>query len=473
MNKIKTPEDKNMAKLNNYRLIVSKTPTYNERRAATFIIEKIKIVTGFAIPVFTDDEPPCECEIVVGGTNRDALLGADFSRSRERMLEYGLRLVGNRLLITGYGTCEEIFKEPYGAYAPVKDFGIGTLYAAFRFCERVLGYDFSYVSDLDLLVDKNADEIEIDDSCELTVSAEKLSAELPAIFDGAAFYVPSFATELNTTRSCFIFKSRNGEFVVYDGGKRSDAKRLVGLLEYLSGGKKPTVDAWLLSQIRTAHSGALCEICGDKELSDRLNVKKVICRPMSEKFYTETALSKVENGVEYADQREIILDVQKYIGAELRIAENGEAFCSGDFEIKILRSPEDELECAEKVNINDSSVVYKLTYANEQSILLLGDGEKYTSRELEACCELKLKSDILQIGHHGRASVSDEVLRAIDADVYIVETTNKIWYSDESSSARVPVYRTRRYLTEAKKKHENVYRNTEGMLSFELPVKVR
>ena len=38
------------------------------------IAEKIMIVTGYAIDVFTDDAPVGECEIIVGETEREGTL---------------------------------------------------------------------------------------------------------------------------------------------------------------------------------------------------------------------------------------------------------------------------------------------------------------------------------------------------------------------------------------------------------------
>lgn len=461
-----------MAPLSKYRLIVGKKPTYNERRAAAFLIEKIKVVTGHAIPVFTDDSPITPYEIIVGGTDRESSLGVSFSRERERLYEYEIRCVDERLFVTGLGTSEDIFKEPYGAYTPVLDCGLGTYYAAMRFCEKVLGYDFTYVSDFDALVDRDADDIMINGDCALLMCEKKLRDERPVLFDGAAMYSVPATSGFDMTRSCFVFKSVSGELIVYDGGRRDDASHVVDVLEYISNGKKPKVSAWLLSQLRPSHSGVLCEICENAALAERVEISDVYCNPMTKKFYTEIGLVKGEKADVLSYDRDIILNVRKYLGATLHTPEARDTVSVGEFSAEVIHTPCDAIKKYEKVTNNDACTVYRIVYNGEQSILLLGDGEKYTARALEALGK-ELKSDILQIGHHGRASISEKCLRAIDADVYIAQTTNKIWYSEESSSARVYIYRTRRYIREMGKKRENVYRDTEGILSFPLPVRVK
>ena len=60
-----------MRKIIDYVIVISQNPSENERRAAAFIRDNVRLVCGKLIPIVSDAEPAVENEIVVGETNRD------------------------------------------------------------------------------------------------------------------------------------------------------------------------------------------------------------------------------------------------------------------------------------------------------------------------------------------------------------------------------------------------------------------
>ena len=133
-----------MARIRDYTVVLSQKATFNEKRAAATLRRAVRLVTGAALPLVTDAAPPTEREIVVGRTNREALCGLSFPRSRERLWEYQILRRGDRVFLTGLGL-PPAEKLPYrSAYAPLDDGAYGTAVASYRFAEIALGYDELY-----------------------------------------------------------------------------------------------------------------------------------------------------------------------------------------------------------------------------------------------------------------------------------------------------------------------------------------
>jgi hypothetical protein len=77
-------------------------------------------------------------------------------------------------------------------------------------------------------------------------------------------------------------------------------------------------------------------------------------------------------------------------------------------------------------NINDTSLVLR-AHIGEQTVLFLNDLGSIGGRRLLATYGDQLKSDIVQMAHHGQAGVNKDVYDAIDADVHLWPTPIWVW----------------------------------------------
>ena len=117
-----------MAKVSDYTLVIPKNASFNEKRAASFIRQYIRLITGKTVPLVTDETTPVQWEIAIGKTNREQLDEMDFSRDREKVWEYLLQSRGGRLYITGLGLPPQE-QPPYNtAYRLMDDGAIGTVF---------------------------------------------------------------------------------------------------------------------------------------------------------------------------------------------------------------------------------------------------------------------------------------------------------------------------------------------------------
>jgi hypothetical protein len=160
-------------------------------------------------------------------------------------------------------------------------------------------------------------------------------------------------------------------------------------------------------------------------------------------------------------------------GAAVKTVRKGDIIAVDEIEFEVIHVP--DIAFADKMNMNDSSVVYKMTYDEKQTMMLLGDAEWVCSNDLVENCADKLKSDIVQVGHHGCGNVSAECYRLIDADAYIWPVGEKFWYSECGeglNTHNTGVIRTRVYMMRNNPDMRNVYVVKDDILSSPLPMKI-
>lgn len=460
-----------MRKVTDYIIVISENASENERRAAAFIRDNIRLVCGKLIPIVTDSEEPRNNEIVVGETTREMLDGVSFSRYRDPMTggiwEYVIQTIGSRLYLTGLGNEPECECSYTSAYKHLDDGKIGTVMAAYHFVEDILGYDFLYSSYIDIPVDPDA---EIPEGYRYEFTREALRAKDPVLYEGAAFYTLHGAEELHCNMGGMIFKSKSGKIAIIDGGRVPDTDRFLRVLQKISGREVPHVDAWLFSHLHCDHYGVYYTLCSDEKYRGKVTVGTFYCDLLTEEFYTTLAKEKVANA---GIIRSAMISPDSPTGAKTITVKKGDVITVDEIDFEVIHVP--DLSLADKMNMNDSSVVYKMTYDGEQTMMLLGDAEWVCSNDLTQNCADKLKSDIVQVGHHGCGNVSAECYELIDADAYIWPIGEKFWYSDCGeglNTHNTGVIRSRAYMMRKNPDMRNVYVVMDDILSLPLPMSI-
>lgn len=462
---------KAMKKIKDYVIVIPEKADVNELRAAAFIRDNVKLVCGKKLPVVRDSHAPVPCEIVVGATAREALDGLDIPRyvdpDRVNNWEYIMKKVGDRLYLSGLGMPPAEPRPFTSSYRALDDGKIGTVMAAYRFTEDILGYDFLYAPYVDI---PENEELLMPENYSYHFTREELGKKDPVLYDSAAFYTLHCADMLNWNMGCMIFKSRAGKIVVIDGGHASETDRFMRILRKISGKEVPHVSAWLFSHLHSDHYGVYQTLCSDEKYRGALTVDGFYCDLVTEEFYTTLS---PERWAGYAEVRKTLLNSENTVGAKVHTVKAGDVITVDELEFKVIHVPQQEYFT--KMNTNDSSVVYKFTYDGKQTMMLLGDAEYVCSNDLTNNCAELLKSDVVQVGHHGCGNVSGECYKLIGADAYIWQVGEKFWYSDNGeglNTHNTGVIRTRAYMMELSPKPENVHVVMDDILSSPLPMKI-
>lgn len=251
------------------------------------------------------------------------------------------------------------------------------------------------------------------------------------------------APEQNSLMQSYVIKTKGGKLIVIDGGIDGEGKDrspyMPAALRAIAGvgqGEYFEVEAWFLSHAHKDHMYELSKMLS--EYSEESNYKINNIYFDFPEFGKRGEYSTKNEDMEISKIRENMNKYGEVIGAGENYYDqingafiNAEAIAQGlYFEIDGVRF--DILQTwsnADGSNINDTSIVIRMT-AEGQSVLFLNDLATMGGRRLLATYGDQLKSDIVQMAHHGQGGVSKDVYEAIDAQVHLWPTPVWVWRND-------------------------------------------
>ncbi|MBR4308363.1 MAG: MBL fold metallo-hydrolase [Oscillospiraceae bacterium] len=288
----------------------------------------------------------------------------------------------------------------------------------------------------------------------------------------------------------YIIRTRNGKIIVIDGGystNNSDANYLISQLKSITGKDVPNVDAWFFTHDHGDHVGCFKAIAARMPTS--LTVTAVYYRfatdaeidkyaPEADRASLKTSVQSFKNHVKLmkkADgtptdtvtlsarhvnrcnatfvidtvQIDVLMTCQevfwgcdnittKYSG---NLSNNGKAYSSQTIK-----------QLVEADFGNNTTSVFRMTTMG-QSVLFLGDAAEpeglmlkyfHDKNAANSGTYFSLKSDIVQMAHHGQNAVPKSVYVAIDPDIALWPTPD--WVYTPSSSSELTTNYTKQWM---------------------------
>ncbi len=224
----------------------------------------------------------------------------------------------------------------------------------------------------------------------------------------------------------------NGKVCVIDGGlsyretdttaSQNVAVMLIKKLRELTGEQVPTVDKWLFTHGHGDHIGVFHDIVDI--YPDSVNIVDVYYNIDKNWYDTYAHTSTLMN--DYVD---VLSWLETNLPQENRHVLNtvGERIqLSSDAYFDVMYVPPYNYT---EDYINNASVVYKLTMCG-QTVLFLGDAAEQNGQQLLAshnAGNIDLKSDIVQMAHHGQKGIEQNVYAAISPRVCLWPTADWVW----------------------------------------------
>lgn len=187
----------------------------------------------------------------------------------------------------------------------------------------------------------------------------------------------------------YVFVTENRHLIVVDGGHGADAEPFLDLLTEAAG-ETPVVDLWMVTHPHGDHYGALREIATREDLRGRISVKELWWY-----FPPEFRDGKGKAPCEGANRH--LREICTALGAVEHIPRMGETATVDGLTLEMLFVPAD---CGDIHNPNSLSLIFTVK-SSAKTALITGDAFADT---LGYCAERygeALKSDILQLPHHG------------------------------------------------------------------------
>ena len=212
-----------------------------------------------------------------------------------------------------------------------------------------------------------------------------------------------------------VIKSSHGKLIVVDGGWEADADKLSSLI-LQQGGK---VDAWLITHPHEDHVGALCAILNNT--ARKIKIDKIYCSLATPDWYRQVS----PTGAGIADQL-LSAFTKLPVGTVTNNIGRGTEINIDDVNIRVLNNR----GVYTYNGVNNSSMVYKIRVSG-QSILILGDLAYDGGKDLiKTCTAAELKSDIVQMAHHGQQGVDHDAYALIAPNTCLWPTPAWLWDND-------------------------------------------
>lgn len=250
----------------------------------------------------------------------------------------------------------------------------------------------------------------------------------------------------------YIIKTSNNKFIVIDGGTVEDADNLLKYIKQNNG----KVDCWFLTHAHDDHVGAFTEIVNNTNVKiDNIYVS------LNEKEWYEN------NEPERAEFSKYLINIlnSEKIKEKVKEPQLNEKIQIDDVNIEILgiKNPEITTNCG-----NEQSMVIKFNIKNK-SLLILGDTGTKSSEKLLNTQKDKLKSDIVQMSHHGQNGATEELYKIIKPETCLWPTPEWLWNNDNGNgynSGQWKTLETRKWMEDLKVK--NNYIEKDGDISIKI-----
>lgn len=205
--------------------------------------------------------------------------------------------------------------------------------------------------------------------------------------------------------SSHTIRLSDGRFIVIDGGWnfRPDAEELMRVLKEGSPFEKPVIAAWIMTHAHMDHYrcfNTFCELFNGEFVVEKYMLNFPDPEDVPEGF--KKGNPHIKDEYDYDNTSEcfhmnIMFDNFEKLGAEYFVLHTGQVYDIGDSKIEMLACLDDTVN--EMENTNSRSIIFKM-WLGGQTIMWTGDANFSDARLPEKYTNY-LKSDILQVPHHG------------------------------------------------------------------------
>ena len=219
----------------------------------------------------------------------------------------------------------------------------------------------------------------------------------------------------------YAIQLKDYSFILIDGGTGA-ADNVNMLYNYMVDktpeGAKPRIACWIFTHADPDHIGAPQEFL--KKYSSQVDLETVMWN-FPDCSIQNTSQSDEKIG---ASISELENQVKKVVGVKTYTAHTGQRFYFKGVEIEVLFTEED-LYPRMPANYNDTSLMMRFVFESGKTFMILADSTHYTSKQLAASYGVYLKSDILQLAHHGLIGGDKQLYEYIDPAICFWATSQQ------------------------------------------------
>jgi beta-lactamase superfamily II metal-dependent hydrolase len=263
-----------------------------------------------------------------------------------------------------------------------------------------------------------------------------------------------------TQMMAFLIVTGNGKAIAVDGGNKQDTEYFHGYIEALLG-PKPHIDLWFLTHPHDDHTDVLYEML--RRFPDDFTVGRLIYS-----FPPFDFLDRYEKDCAHTvSELDELLPVLRAKGTDVRAAQKGDLYAVDGVTFEILRTYDTSITPNAD---NNASMVFRME-ACGQSVLFTGDlGVEGGEQVLRTVMPEKIRSDFVQMAHHGQNGVGRGFYEAAAPKACLWSTPDWLWNNDAGGGYNTHSWKTvevRGWMEELGVRHHFV--NKDGTQVIILP----
>lgn len=237
---------------------------------------------------------------------------------------------------------------------------------------------------------------------------------------------------------CYVIRCSNGNFFVIDSAHPysvNDDIRLCDFLWEMNGGRKPTVEGWFISHGHEDHTGKAMDIL--EFFPDRLDIKAFYYNFPSFDHRDSHFWGKAHEN--FNRRFEQLMDSRPDI-KKIRL-HTGQRFFAGNLQFEVLCTHEDVFPNSCR-DFNNTSTALLMT-AEGSKVIFPGDCSAESDKVLVRRYGDYIKSDVVQISHHGHSGTSPQFYRNVNAECALFPVTvikyDEEWPRQEANRVAVEI----------------------------------
>lgn len=230
----------------------------------------------------------------------------------------------------------------------------------------------------------------------------------------------------DTGYMCYVLRLADGRFIVIDGGTGIDAfvdGIYTTLRDQAPDPTKIEVAAWIVTHSHGDHNGAFINFCG--KYKNAVNISMLMTNLPAE----SVAENAKDSGGKTAVNRTFTAFTEAFPKGQVVKVHNGYSRTIGGAQIEVLYTHEDYITSARMLANtklwNNTSLIFRVSIAG-QVLMFLGDSQVDSNTITSNMYGNYLKSDIVQVAHHGGEGGTAQIYTLIDAATALFTTSDEL-----------------------------------------------
>ena len=219
----------------------------------------------------------------------------------------------------------------------------------------------------------------------------------------------------------YVIQLKDYSFIVLDGGTsaQSNVDMLYNyLVSKTPSGQKPEIACWVFTHADPDHIGAPAAFM--KTYMEQVDIESVAYN-FPDCSVQDTSQDDAAIGTAIFTLKNTI---KSFYGSTVYTVRTGQKLYFKGVEMEIIFTEEDLYP--ERANsYNDTTLMARFTFDNGETFTVLGDSTERTSKQVAATYKDYLKSDMLQLAHHGLIGGDKALYAYIDPDICFWATSKE------------------------------------------------